>query len=101
MADQLQKFDIGSTFRVTVKENGVPMDLSAAVVKNLKLGRPTGSVLEVPMGFLTDGADGVVIYTTVENDLDQTGPWKGQVFLEFGNGKWHTTQFGFDVGENL
>ena len=102
MAGQMRRFDIGSVIRVTVKEKGAIFDASAAIGKTMKLKKPSGAVLERPAEFQTDGSDGIVFYTTVENDLDESGPWTGQVFLDFAaNAKWHTDLWNFTVGENL
>ena len=102
MAGQLRKYDIGSVIRVTVKENGQIFDASGAVVKMMKLRKPSGDVLEVPADFQTDGSNGILQYVTVEDDLGETGPWTGQVFLEFAaNAAWHTEPWSFTVGGNL
>jgi hypothetical protein len=102
MAGQMRRFDIGSIIRVTVKENGLVFNASAAIGKTMKLRKPSGSVLERPAEFQTDGTDGIVQYTTVANDLDESGPWTGQVFLDFAaTARWHAEPFNFTVGENL
>jgi hypothetical protein len=102
MAGQLRKLDIGSVIRATVKENGAIFNASGATIKTMKLRKPSGAVLERPAQFQTDGSDGIVTYTTVANDLDEVGPWTGQVFLDFAaSQKWHTEPFNFTVGDNL
>lgn len=102
MAGRLRRFDIGSIIRVTVKENGTAFDASAASGKTMKLQKPSGAVLEVPAKFQSDGKDGVVTYTTAENDLSESGPWIGQVFLDFtATQKWHTDTFSFSVANNV
>lgn len=102
MAGQIRKYDIGSVIRVTVKEHGVVFNASAAIIKTMKLRKPSGNVLERPAEFQTDGVDGVLQYVTVEDDLDETGPWTGQIFLEFAaNAAWHTEPWSFTVGGNL
>ena len=98
----MHKFDVGSVIRVTVKENGAIFNASGAIIKTMKLRKPSGAVAEHPAEFQTDGSNGVVQYTTVLNDLDESGPWSGQVFLDFAEGaKWHTELFNFTVGSNL
>jgi hypothetical protein len=102
MAGQLRKDDVGSIIRVRVQENNKPLDASNASVKTMKLQRPSGSVIEGDATFETDGRDGVIVYQTVDGDLSESGPWGGQVYLEFGAaGQWHTEPFNFVVGDNL
>jgi hypothetical protein len=101
MAGQLRKDDIGSIIRVRVREEGLPFNAAAATTKTLKLKKPSGRVVARPAEFETNGTDGVFTYTTVEDDLDESGPWSGQIFMEFPTGQWHTDAFNFHVGENL
>jgi BppU N-terminal domain len=101
MAGTLRQYDIGSVIRVMVRENGSVFNASAATTKTLKLQKPSGEVAEVAAIFQTDGSNGVLQYTTIANDLDETGPWTGQLFLAFPSGSWHTEPFNFNVGSNL
>ena len=101
MAGQLRKLDEGSVLRLSVKENGLPFNAAAATVKTLKLAKPSGAVVDRVAVFETTGADGVLLYTTIAGDLDESGPWTGQLYLEFPAGKWHTDPFNFVVGENI
>lgn len=101
MAGQLRKGDVGSVIRVSVKENLLPFDAQSSTVKTLKLKKPDGTVLSKTAVAETNGADGVFLYTTVAGDLDQIGPWTGQLYFEFSGGKWHTEPFNFGVGEVL
>lgn len=101
MAGQLRKNDEGSVLRISVKENGAPFNAGSATTKTLKLAKPSGTVVERTPVFETTGVDGVLLYTTIAGDLDESGPWTGQLHLEFVGGKWHTDQFNFVVGENL
>lgn len=102
MAGQMRRLDVGSVIRVTVIENGAIFNASGAIVKTMKLKKPSGEVEEHPAEFQTDGSNGIVQYVTVENDLDEAGPWTGQVFLEFSDqAMWHCEPFNFTVGDNL
>ena len=101
MAGQMRMYDIGSVIRVTVKENGKPFNASGAT-STFRLRKPSGVMEERPGSFQTNGADGIVQYTTVADDLDEAGPWTGQVFLDFAvDAQWSTEPFNFTVGENL
>ena len=101
MADQLSKNDVGSVISVTVKENGVVFNASAATVKTLRLKKPNETVITKTAVFETDGSNGVLIYTTVAGDLNENGMWTGQLYLEFPTGKWSTDVFTFVVGNIL
>ena len=101
MAGQMRVGDIGTVIRISVKENGLPFNASSATVKTLKLMKPSGVVVARATTFESNGADGVLRYATVLADLDESGPWTGQVYLELPIGKWHTNPFNFVVGENL
>ena len=59
MAGQMHRFDIGSVIRVKVTENGLTFDGSGAVVKTMKLKKPSGAVSEKPAEFHTNGRDGI------------------------------------------
>lgn len=101
MAGQIHKLDIGTTIRVTIKENGNPLDISAATTKTFKFRKPSGAVVTKAAVFTTSGADGNLEYTTIVDDLDETGSWLGQVFLGFTGGQWHTDFFRFHVADNV
>lgn len=100
MAGQMRVGDAGTTIRMRVTDDGSPLNAAAATVKTLKLQKPDGSVVARNAAFETSGADGVFVYVTEATDLDQAGPWKGQLLLEFSaSQKWHTDVFPFEVGE--
>lgn len=101
MPGQMRKGDIGSTIRVTVKKNGVPLPLQTATLMKLKLAKPSGVVVERVMVFNTDGSDGKLKYVTLAGDLDEAGPWSGQVSFTIGSGSWHTDEFSMVIGAVL
>jgi hypothetical protein len=101
VAGQLRKGDVGSILRITVKEAGLPFNASQATAKTLKFKKPSGVIHTVVPAFETTGQDGVLVYTTVAGDLDQSGPWTAQVYLAFADGQWHTEPFSVVVGESL
>ena len=98
---QMRKGDIGSVIRVTIKESDIALDISSAAVKQFLFYKPSGVTVTMTASFVATGSDGRLFYTTVTGDLDESGPWQGQVYVEMGASKWHTTMFGFQVGENL
>lgn len=102
MAGQIRKGDVGTVLRVQVTEFGQPFNASAATVTDLKLKKPSGKASPpVHASFETNGTDGVFRYVTKAGDLDEAGPWQGQLYLEAPNGAWHTEMFSFQVGETI
>ena len=98
---ELQKNAIGTIIRRTVKEDNVVVNLASSSVRQLKFRKPNGAVIIKTAVFTTDGVNGQLEYVTVANDLDQVGTWHGQVYLEFSNGKWHSSSFHFEVNQAL
>jgi len=89
--------DVGTVIRVTVVENGEPLDISDATLKEYRLRKPDASVVTKDPAFTTDGTDGKLEYTVVDGDLDQSGLWSLLVYLEFGTNHWYTKKLSFVV----
>ncbi len=103
MADEIHVGDIGTVFTVTLTENSVAVDISSATVKQLifKAPEPDGTVSTKTALFTTDGHDGKLSYTTIANDLNRSGVWKVQAYVEVTSGKWHSSYTTFTVYPNL
>jgi len=93
--------DWGTTFRITVQENGAAMDVSAATAKQILLKPPTGILLTKTAVFTTDGTNGQIEYVSIDGDLNEAGAWQIQGLVTFANGKWHTTIGAFTVTDAL
>lgn len=95
MADRIQVGNVGTVFRLTVKEDGVPVDLSAASVKNILFGRPDGTSLSKAASFTNTGVDGKIQYASVANDLNQPGWYEIQAQITVGSfqGKTEVRKF--------
>ena len=83
----LRKGDVGTILRWTASEDGGPVDVSAATVKQVKLVKPSGMQVTRALVNSTkasdkkDGTDGRVEYVTVAGDLDQKGTYTWQLFF--------------------
>ena len=83
---ELQEEDVG--VRITfsfLRTNGTPVDLSVANDYLIRLQTPKNISKEYPMAdlpFVTDGTDGLVLYTTKVGDIDEPGKWLGQGFVD-------------------
>lgn len=82
--------DVNTIIERTVKDqNGSIVDLSSVTVKKFVLTKPDRTKVEWDAAFTTDGTDGKIRYVIDVGDLDLSGDWKLQVYLEFPVGiKW-------------
>lgn len=69
-----RQFDSGFTVRITVQENGIAVDVSAATV-GFTFRPPRGSDFAVVAVFNTDGTDGVLEYVIQPGELAEAGRW--------------------------
>lgn len=79
---------------------GDPLYLSTATDFKIRLGKPDGTGLEEDASLLTDGADGKIVYATVEDDLDQHGTWTIQGSADVAGGTKRTALGSFEVVAN-
>lgn len=102
-ANEIHKGDIGTQFKVTIKDGTSAVNISSATTKQLRLKKPSGVILTKNASFFTDGSDGIVTYTSVSGDLDTVGTWFIQGFVAFsGTGKeFSSSTDRFKVHKNL
>lgn len=99
MAGEIHTNDIGTVFTLTiVDQDGVAVDLSSDPSPEIKF-KHGSQVLTKVATFTTDGTDGIIQYTTVSGDLNQSGNWTMQGHVILLSGEWHTTKVGFKVLE--
>lgn len=88
-------------FTITFVEKGDAVDISGATTKTFDLRAPDATVSTVAGSFSTDGTDGILTYTTVTGDIDQTGHWKIQGKLIMPTGTFKSSIEDFYVLPNL
>lgn len=101
MADEadIRQNDSGTLVRITITEDGSAVNISDATVKRIKFRRKDKTTFQVDANFLTDGTDGVIVYTSGSADFNQPGEWRMQAYIETPTGKWHSEIQSFSVGE--
>lgn len=73
---------IGAVIEVTCEIDGAT-DISAATVKRIYLKPPGEAAVAKTASFTGTGTDGKIRWTsTAAADLDDTGDWQGQAYLE-------------------
>ena len=93
--------DLGTKFLVTIKENGVALNISTATVKKIRFRRPDGTTLDKTAVFETDGTDGKIYYLSIAGDLTIKGTWSIQGYITLTGGTWNSKIGSFMVNENL
>lgn len=93
--------EVGHTFRATITEDGVAVDVSGATVLQMLFVKPSRTVLTKTAVFNGDGTDGVIKYVSVAADLDQNGMWALQGYFELGAWKGYSDKEYFWVKEHF
>ncbi len=91
----------GTTFKVTIKDDGVLVDVSSSVDKRIYFRKPDGTIVNRVAGFFTDGTDGIISYVAASGHLDSTGRWQIQGFVKLGTETFNTDYSSFMVKANL
>jgi hypothetical protein len=104
--EDLHVGDIGTIIRATLQDTNAncvasALNVSSATTITFTFKKPDGSKITRNGGFTTDGSDGKVQYTTVEDDLDQDGEWRVQLYLVLSSGSWRSEIGRFKVIDNL
>lgn len=100
-ANEIHVDDVGTEFRVLVKDGSTTLDLSTSSTLDYKFLKPSGTQITRTGSFLNDGTDGYIKYITVSGDIDEIGTWKFQVFIEIDGGSWHSDMHSFKVHRNI
>jgi len=92
--------DIGTVFRITIKESGSIVDLSSGspTANILWLKKPDGTSASYVTEFTTDGSDGKIQYIVSGSDvLDQSGNWRITANVNTSGGQWTATAIEFII----
>lgn len=101
MSDEIHVGDVGTEFRILIMDGDVVVDLSTAVTTQIVFRKPDLTQLIVDAVFYTDGTDGIIKYNTVDGDLDQSGQWRLQAYVEVGSAKYYSSIGSFRVHCNI
>ena len=93
--------DVGTVFRITLKEDGAIVPVNGATVQKIRFYRPEAGVIEKTSVFTTDGTNGQIQYVAEAGFLNEVGTWKLQGYVELPEGKWSSEIGVFTVSKNL
>jgi hypothetical protein len=101
MASEIHVGDIGTIFRITIKDGDSIVDVSNVDSKIIYLQKPSGTTLQKTATFYTNGTDGIIQYVVSDGDLDEAGTWQIQAKVDFGTDVFNTNIDKFKVLRNL
>lgn len=103
-SEQIHKDDIGTIIHVTIVDavTGNTVDLSSMTTMKFRFEKPDGDTFE-RTAVDEDVANGVIKYTTIEDDLDVAGLWKMQAEVVASGGPTsHLSEiWNFQVYDNI
>lgn len=83
MSEKISLGDIGTNLRVTITEDSVAVDVSAATLLQIELTKPDGTIMLKTATVLNTGSDGIIQYTTADGDIDQKQTWSYRGVVTF------------------
>lgn len=101
MAYEIHVDDVGIVFRLTLKNNRLPVDISTVTTKEIIFMKPDKTTVTKTASFGTDGTDGVLTYTVIAGDLNIKGNWKVQARVVLPSGNRWSSIGTFTVFANL
>ena len=103
MPNEIHQNDVGTRFLVTVKDDGVLVNVSGATLRQINIRKPDDSILNRPAQIISDwrAVSGVMYYDTVAGDLDEAGQYKLQAKVSIPSGTYYTDVYSFKVHRNL
>jgi hypothetical protein len=103
MANEIHQNDVGTRFLVTVKDDGVLVNVSGATLRQINIRKPDDGILNRPAQIISDwsAVSGVMYYDTVAGDLDEAGQYKLQAKVSIPSGTYYTDVYSFKVHRNL
>ena len=102
MTTYIHDGDIGTIFRQTIVDSDdTAIDVSTASTKFIYFQKPDGTKRKKTATYYTDGTDGIIKYIAVLSDIDQTGIWQVQGYVETSDGKFFAEKTTFNVLSTL
>jgi len=100
-ANEIHINDVGTEFKLTISDAGAVVDLSpGGTTITVNFRKPDGTCFSKSAD-IVDAANGIVRYITESGDLDTTGTWKLQAFVDFGTTEFYSDIHSFRVHKNI
>lgn len=100
-ANEIHVDDVGTQFLLTIMDGSAAVDISSASTKQIIIKKPSGTKMTKSATFSNDGSDGKIYYSSIADDLDETGSYKLQGKVIISDGTFYTDITTFKVHRNL
>ena len=107
MHKDIHQNDVGTVFRINLKDNGIAVDLTGFITLEIRFKKPSGEVViqtaDIPSG--VSETLGQIEYITeaaasgAAEDLNETGIWKIRARIVLPTGTWTSEEDTFQVNE--
>ena len=104
MASEIHQDDVGTRFEITVKDDGIPVNISgvgSSTVHQINFKKPSDTVINRNATLQDVGISGVMFYDTIAGDLDEAGMYKLQAKVITPSGTYYTDIYNFKVHSNI
>lgn len=100
--EQIHVDDVGLPFRITITDDcSTVIDLTSFTTFQIIFWKPDGTTVIKAASVYGDPANGIIQYTTIANDLDQSGTWRIQAYIESATQELYSNIEKFKVYANL
>ena len=100
-ANEIHVDDVGTQFLLTIMDGSAAVDISSASTKQIIIKKPSGTKMTKSATFSNDGSDGKIYYSSIADDLDETGSYKLQGKVIISDGTFYTDIYDFKTHCNL
>ena len=91
-ADEIHVGDVGTVFKVTVKDGSTIIPVNNALIKEIIFKKPGGLKVVQVASFFTDGLDGILTWTVISStELDIDGLWCLQAHVQLDDDNDYST----------
>ena len=91
----------GTVFRMTLAEDGTPIDLTGHTTLELIFQKPDETVITRTATLVGLATAGLIQYVALDSEIDMVGSWCWQAHVIIPSGEWWSDAADFEVVDNL
>lgn len=99
--DHIQVGAENLAIKLQINDGYSPMDLSGSPSMTMIIQKPDSTLVTGSATLYSSASLGIIMYRTSASDLDQSGEYEVQAYIDLGSFKGYTTPVQFKVWPNL